>query len=1125
MISIRLLGSPHLQIGQDEIVVLPTQKCTLLLGYLALNQSVRLDRITLASWLWPEHSESRARRNLNNESWRLRKYLGNALIADSKSITFAPGDNLMIDVDLFDRVDKESSIPEIEEAISQYEGEFMSGYFEDWVLVRREYYADRLVGYLDRCAIHYQNNLEVRKAVACVRRILLHEPVNEESHRRLMRLYVLIDDFYSAIWQYRECVEILERELNVPPMPETETLYQWIVKESQARVGRQRHIVQPEKVFVGRENDLKELNAKWADVMNGRTQSVVVTGESGIGKTRVVEHWLEGMHHRGVILRGRCSEMDQRAPYRPIIEMLRSAISEMGEVELHRLSATVVHEIGRLLPDLPLSTHRIESAPLPPAQARERLVESLMLALRAWSSPEKPLILFLDDLQWADAETMDVVKAMFQREEDAPILFIATQRPDPLALADGDHGETHIKNLQFDSRVLEPLSRGEVVELIRRMGNLPNAPQAFAERIYAETEGNPLFIVESLRGLFDTGHLSSDTDGIWRISLERPIAELPRLPLSAGLRAAILERVERLNVKQREVLALAAVIGKEFDNEIILSITGLDDSAIQDVLAGLLRYGLIREVSTQTRFDFSHVKIQEVLLASMPDSKRHSLHLQVAHYLESYEAGDSSKPFERLAYHFHQGGDEKSALRYFQQAGEDAVTLHAYKVGASYFESALSLCPDAEPAEKRFSLLMKLYLCLWSTDLDHLRLDRMLEEAREIAEKNQKSDFLAQAYFYSGLNFVSQGRWVDAESLLRRSLDHAATSGLTEIEMRARIELANLLQYMRRADEAMPHIEVALALAERAGDFRVEGRARWDMAQASMGVADQARVGIDLIQRALEKNALALLVELGSGAVGILWRAGNPGGAIQLGEQIFAYGREQGFAGFVRSVNRVLARVYCAIGGYEIALQLAGEALRASRMTGYRYGEMRSLICLALANAGLGFFDDALETMNRAMELCAQIGSKTDLLTARLETCGILLRRGDEALLSRAESLARQTLAESREAGLRSAEIFALAHLSHISLAENRLEEAVQFSSQSVAVMESPENRDIGLEPLVYFNHFRALQRMGDESCISFLHRARSLLYCSAVTLPPHLRRSYLHRDLWNRLISQARRS
>lgn len=237
MVVIRLLGVTSLSDEKGGFIPLPTKKCGLLMGYLACNKNILLDRSSVASMLWPDQNESRARRNLNNEIWRLRKYLDNALVTDSQTLKFAPDGKIEIDVEIFERINAGSSVLEFEEAISLYRGQFMSGFFEDWVLVKREYFADRLVHYLDHCAVHYQENNDVRKAVACVRKILLLDPVNEASHRRLMRLYVMIDDYYSALWQYRECEEILERELNVPPMPETQALYEQIQKQLAARKG------------------------------------------------------------------------------------------------------------------------------------------------------------------------------------------------------------------------------------------------------------------------------------------------------------------------------------------------------------------------------------------------------------------------------------------------------------------------------------------------------------------------------------------------------------------------------------------------------------------------------------------------------------------------------------------------------------------------------------------------------------------------------------------------------------------------------------------------------------------------------------------------------------------------
>ncbi len=1114
MLEIRLFGSPQVIVDGKPQSKIPTRKSVLLLARLVLNASKPQDRNALAFELWPDVPEARARRNLNSEVWRLRQALGEIIVADAKSVQFLPQADYFVDAISFESVAADASIEELEKAIASYHGDFIAGYYEDWVLVKREFYQDRLMRYLDQCARHYQSNSSPRKAIDFIRRILSYNPLHEESHQRLMRLFAQTGDYVSAVQQYRQCVELLERELGLTPMPETEALFKRIANESQRQASQPSPIVQPEKVFVGRQDSLRELDAKWAEVLHGRMQSAIITGESGIGKTRLVEHWLEGVHHRGVILRGHCYEVDRRVPYRPVIEMFRAAVQEYGDAELKKLPTIALSEISRLIPDLRLDSRKNEPAALAPAQAHERLVNGLTMGLHIWSWPEKPLILFLDDLQWADDETMDVVRALLATGDDSPLLFIATYRPDPLAVV--EIRDARIRDLESASLALNPLSRVEVVDMIRKMGNLPDAPQVFAERVHAETEGNPLFIVESLRGLFDSGYLSTNADGIWTISLDRPISDLSRLPLSLNLRQTIMTRVERLNADQRELLALAALIGREFDLGILRSVSGMDDLAVQDAVGGLLRYGLVRAVSPSERFDFSHVKIQEVLLASMNEAKRQALHLQIGRYLEAKGAG---KPLEQLAYHFHQGGDHEKALEFFQQAGEQAMNLHAYRVGASHFESAISLCKDSS---RLFELRMKLYLCLWTIESDHEKMQGILGEALKDAEQTGMLDDLARANFYLGINFVSRGEWDHGRSHLNRSLQYSIEGGVPEIEMKARLELANVHGHLLQNSETLLHAKEGLKLAQRLGDFRMEGRARWDILEYTAAPAEQAMEGRKIIETAMRKDALELVIDLGSEGVGALWRAGDLGGAIELGEQMLEYGRQRGIEKpLIRSVQRALSRVYCEIGEYEHAFALAKESLRVSRLSNYRYGEMRALACLAASDAGMGNLADALTQFRRAADLCAQFDSKTDALAIKLATARALVWFGSLEQASHAEALLQETISESRSLGAADSEGLARSYLSQIHLSMTRQPEALQESHKAIEIFEEASLKNFLPEPFVYFYHYLVLRETGDENAASFLRRARDLLCQRAATLPPRLRKSYLRRVPIHREIAQ----
>jgi DNA-binding SARP family transcriptional activator len=178
MLEIRLFGSPQVIVDGKPQSKIPTRKCVLLLARLVLNASKPQDRNALAFELWPDVPEARARRNLNTEVWRLRQALGEIIVADAKSVQFLPQADYFVDAISFESVAADASIEELEKAIASYHGDFIAGYYEDWVLVKREFYQDRLMRYLDQCARHYQSNSSPRKAIDFIRRILSYNPLN-----------------------------------------------------------------------------------------------------------------------------------------------------------------------------------------------------------------------------------------------------------------------------------------------------------------------------------------------------------------------------------------------------------------------------------------------------------------------------------------------------------------------------------------------------------------------------------------------------------------------------------------------------------------------------------------------------------------------------------------------------------------------------------------------------------------------------------------------------------------------------------------------------------------------------------------------------------------------------------
>ncbi|MBV6393297.1 MAG: hypothetical protein KPEEDBHJ_02537 [Anaerolineales bacterium] len=1117
MLSVHLFGALRVLNEGRPLDSFPTQRSRELFAYLAANPNMAHSRLALASLLWPDKTEARARASLNTELWRIRQVLGDAdshleLTRDTIALNIPAGG---VDIHRFHELIQTNSPDSIKQAVALAAGDFFEGCYADWCLIERERLADKYRSALYALLRYHEARSELTEAMAAAKHLAGFDPLHEESHRAIMRLYSAMGDRSAALTQYERCCELLRRELNVPPMPETEALYRKIFEQAGGETVRA--MVRPEKAFVGRGDILEEVSGFWERARAGKTSAVLLMGESGIGKTRAAGHWLSLRQSQAVILRGRCSELNRQSAFYPALEMLQQGMDEFGPSPLDALPLAFAADLQKFFPGLQKHLRLAQNeSPLPPALARARLARAFDAGLRAFAEPDRPLILFFDDLQWADTETFDLI-AGFMQDADAPAIFIlATYRHDPLDRIESNRRDDWFRNLGFDSLRLGPLSKDDTARMIRELGKLNDAPSRFAERIYAETEGSPLFIVETLRGLFDAGHLSVNADGVWAIPLDRQQEGAVRLPLPASLREVIRARVARLAEDHKRALETGAILGSRFDADALRVMSGLKAEVLDDALRELLRLGLVEE--TASGYEISHVRIRDYLLDGMNENDRSDLHRRAANFLNE----SPNPPLEQIAYHFQQCGQTDLALAALEQAGEAAMKISAYKSAAEHFESALQLMKEDEDGSARLGILLKLYRCLWGTSHDLNRLEIILEEARAIAEATGDEKKLAEVYYHSGVNRISRGEWAQAQDWLEKSLRHAAKR-LPEIEMKARLEMTNILQFMRIEPEAREHGWQALALARSLGDIRAEERARWDLAEFDMNAVNQSQLGLEIAERAFETGTFELIVDLGSSIVGALLRAGNPGAALAQAERFLAFGREQGIGVFVKTIQRAQARVLLEIGQYETALILLKEALTASRLTNYRYGEMRALACLGMCYAGLGDEEEALGQLTRAEELAEGINSKMDVNLIRVDTIAVLIGLAKPQALSRAESLALQVLSDRDDGLFQGSVIFAMDRLARVHFARGNFDESLRYAGEAVRAMERPANRDIALDPRVYFTHYLILERMGDEKAARALRWARDTLCFRARTLLPRLRRDYLRRVSPNREICRSR--
>ncbi len=415
---------------------------------------------------------------------------------------------------------------------------------------------------------------------------------------------------------------------------------------------------------------------------------VVLVGEAGIGKTRLAEELLTWVGRQGIVTASaHCYEALGALPYAPVATWLRV---DALRSNLSALAPAWRSEVARLLPDLLESDpHLPRPGLLTEGWQRQRLFEALARALLSGSTPR---VLHLDDLQWCDRETLEWLHYLLRFDLKAPLLLVGTMRaeemPDSSALA------SLLSSLRRDGLVTEiepgPLDAAETAFLASQVaGSDLTSPEAAV--LYHETEGNPLFVVETIRA----GKLDSDMAVF-------PSTEYGSVPHPSHtpqtVRAVIVARLAQLSPPAHELINLAAVIGRAFTFAVLAQASGADEDTLVSGLDELWQRRIVREQG-QDAYDFSHDKIREVAYTAISAARRRLLHRRVAEALERGHGGSLDTVSGQIAAHFERAGRVEKAISYHRRAGEVAQQVSANQEALAAFQQALALLGSLPPGQ------------------------------------------------------------------------------------------------------------------------------------------------------------------------------------------------------------------------------------------------------------------------------------------------------------------------------------------------------------------------------------------------------------------------------------------
>jgi class 3 adenylate cyclase/tetratricopeptide (TPR) repeat protein len=646
--------------------------------------------------------------------------------------------------------------------------------------------------------------------------------------------------------------------------------------------------VRPGPGVVGRDTELAEIADAVKRVSNGEGREIVlVSGEAGLGKTTLVAESSRSAFDSGsIVLFGHCEE-DLATPYELFAEALGYYVTHApGEQLLAHVSAQG-SELARIVPAL---SSRIPD--LPPSRATDADTERFLLfaavvGLLAMVSEQQPVVLVLDDLQWADKGSLLLLRHLAASDQPMRVLTVGTYRDtelshghpflDTLAALHRQTGVSHIE--------LAGLDDSGVLTLMEAAGGhtLEEDGVNLAHAVYRETDGNPFFVIEVLRHLAETGAIYQDDSGRWVAG-----TDLDQMALPESVRVVIGSRVGRLGPEATKVLSTAAIIGKDFDLDVLAQATSTSEDELLDILEAASAVALVREpANTSGRYSFTHALIQHTLSEDLGATRRARAHRQIAEAMEHLYGDHPGARVSELARHWltaTQPIDITKAVGYACQAGDAALAALAPADALGYFAQALDLYPQATDPDP--ALAIDLAIGLGTAQRltgDPAHRETLLDAARRAASLGDTERLVAAALANNRGKFSMLGTTdSDKVEVLEQALDRLPANhpdrALVLATLCAEVNLSASLE--RR--EALT--EEALVIAEASRDDTVMARVLNFVANGSPPALHE-----QLLTRTTEGLVRAQRV----GDPGLLfWAAVNRAFAAHMGGDINEWDRD-----------------------------------------------------------------------------------------------------------------------------------------------------------------------------------------------------------------------------------------
>lgn len=692
ILQIYLLGDFHLAYDGHAVIGVRTARLQAILSYLVLHRHAPQLRQHLAFLFWPDTHEAQALTNLRNLLHKLRHALPEPehfLLVDTQTVQWRPDAPFTLDVvNLEAALTQATTRAELEMAVKHYRGMLLPNCYDEWIFPKREQLQQLVLDALRRLVTFLEIERDYRTAVDYAQRLLELEPFDETTYCALMNLHAANGDRASALHIYRRCVEMLQQEFAAAPASPTQELYQRILTvemtpPSHTRKNLNRALAQDQLPLVGRTGEWKSLIDGWYNASSGNAHCLILSGEAGIGKTRLAEELLTWVAQRGFpTATAHCYAAEGSLTYTPVIAWLRSpAIYQM----LGALDALWRSELARLLPELVIEQPNLPlPAPITQGWQRQRFFEALA---RAVLLQNKPLLLFLDDLQWADGDTIEWLHYLSLFDPNARLLLLTTVRREEVGAAHPLQALlTSLRRERLLTEVtLGPLNADETTTLAMNLARSSLSPTQSAH-LHRTTEGNPLFVVETMQ---------TEAQRVKRGEQDAVLLHT----LSLRVQTVIQSRLAQLSPLAHELANIAATIGRAFSYPVLVRATDQAEETLVESLDELCQRNIVREHGTDG-YDFTHDKLREVAYNSLSAARRRLLHRRIAHALVAMHQPVLDAVSGQVATHFELAGLIEEAVPHYQRVAEVAQQVYANAEAIRTYRHALALLEGLAQAKQ-----------------------------------------------------------------------------------------------------------------------------------------------------------------------------------------------------------------------------------------------------------------------------------------------------------------------------------------------------------------------------------------------------------------------------------------